>query len=403
MAGKLSARKAASLGPGIHSDGEGLYLVVSPETLSRNWIYRFSWRGRRPEMGLGSMGMGVGLADARAARDEARRLLRAGINPIAARREAKAEKEGRKTFGEVADALFEAKMKGWRHPRHAKAWRVSLEQAAAPLRPIPVNEVDTEAVLRVLKPIWLRTPDMGARLRSRLEMVLDAAAAQGLRSGENPARWRGHLKHLLPSRPKLEKQHFAALPYADVPGLIAKLRDEETATARALEFLILTAARKTEVLGATFSEIDRDSRVWIVPARRMKSGREHRVPLCDRAFEILSEAESRRVSDYIFPGRRRGSPLSHITMQGALDRAGVKGATIHGFRSSFRDWAGNETHFPREVAEVALAHAVGDETERAYRRADALEKRRELMDAWARYCEPKEEGGAAVLAFKKPG
>ena len=397
VSGKLSARKVATAGPGIYPDDDGLYLCVT-KSLARAWVYRYSWQGRRPEMGLGSVADGVGLAEARAARDEARRILRTGRNPVEAKREASKAAARRRTFGEIADALLETRASEWRNTKHREQWRVALAEAAGPLRSRPVDEIDTEAILAVLKPLWLEKPETASRLRGRIEAVLDAAKAQGHRSGENPARWRGHLAHLLPKRQKLERGHHAALPYAELSAFMAQLREIDTAAARALEFLILTAARTGEVLGARWPEIDLGSKVWAIPADRMKAGRGHRIPLCGRAVEILEKLAQSKISEFIFPGRRIGKPLSHVAMAKVIARMGVKEATVHGFRSAFRDWAGNETHFAREVAEAALAHVVGDAAEQAYRRSDALEKRRELMESWAHYCRP-ENANNVIRAF----
>jgi integrase len=339
-------------------------------------------------MGLGSLDAGVGLAEARAARDEARRVLRSGHSPIESRREARRAAAKKATFGDVADELLQAKAKEWRNEKHREQWRWSLTEAAAELRPRPVDEIDTEGVLAVLKPLWTTKPETASRLRGRIEAVLDAATAQGLRSGENPGRWRGHLSHLLPKRQKLTRGHHAAMEYADVPALMATLQSDSTIAAKALEFCILTATRTGEVLGARWSEIGPGPRVWIIPAARTKAAREHRVPLSDQSQAILKEVSSLRTSAFIFPSPRGDRPLSHIAMAKVLSRLGIKGATVHGFRSAFRDWAGNETQFAREVAEAALAHVVGDKAEQAYRRSDALEKRRALMQAWGNYCEP---------------
>jgi integrase len=240
------------------------------------------------------------------------------------------------------------------------------------------------------------------RLRARIEAVLDAAGAQGHRVGDNPARWRGHLQHLLPKRAKLDRGHHAALPYAEVPAFMARLREIDTVTARALEFAILTAGRSSEIYGARWSEIDLEAKVWTIPAERMKAAREHRVPLCERAAEIVAHLAGMKLGEFVFAGHRRGKPLSHVAMAKVIDRMGVTGATIHGFRSAFRDWAGNETHHPREVAEAALAHVVGDAAEQAYRRGDALEKRRLLMSAWGNYCEPN-KASSNVAPLSKRG
>jgi integrase len=337
-------------------------------------------------MGLGTVEDGVGLAEARAARDQAAAVLRSGRNPIEEREAARRASAARQTFGEVADVLLASKASSWKHPKHAHQWRVTLTETAAPLRGLPVDEIDTEAVLDVLRPLWITKPAPASRLRQRVEAVLDAAKAKGLRTGENPARWRGHLSHLLPPRPRLVRGHYAALSYDELPALMARLQAIETVSARALQFCILTAARSAETYGATWSEIDFEASIWAIPAPRMKGGRVHRVPLPAACLKVLEQVKPLRTSgDYIFPGQRRGKPLSHIAMAKVLERLEVD-ATVHGFRSAFRDWAGNETHFPREICESALAHSVGDETERAYRRSDALEKRRELMIAWAQFC-----------------
>jgi integrase len=379
--GKLNARKAATAGPGKHADGGGLYLIVDAKGAGR-WFFIFSLHGKRPEMGLGNRNA-VSLAEAREAASEARRLVRLGANPIEAKRVAASAPP---TFGRIADELLEAKAPEWRSEKHRDQWRWSLKVAAAELRPLPVNDINTEHVLAVLKPIWQAKPETGSRVRQRIEAVLNAAKAQGFRSGENPAAWRGHLAHLLPKRQRLAKGHHAAMPYTEVPAFIDRLRAVETIAAKALEFCILTAARSGEVYGCRWSEIE--GSVWKIPSHRMKAGREHRVPLSPPAQAIVEELSRARSGEFVFPGQKAGQPLSHVAMAKVLNRLEVENATVHGFRSAFRDWAGNETHFAREVAEAALAHVIGDAAEQAYRRGDALEKRRGLMDAWARHCEP---------------
>lgn len=336
-------------------------------------------------MGLGSF-EDVSLSDARDLRDGARHTRNTGRNPIEVRRAERKGLAGRKTFGDVAEELLKAKAPEWGNKKHADQWRVSLEDGAAALASTNVEAVDTEAVLGVLKKVWTETPESASRLRQRIEAVLDYAGAHGLRTGDNPARWRGHLEHLLPKRGRGDKGHHAALPYGDVPGFMTRLRAVETIAARALEFLILTAARSGEVYGATWSEIDAIEKVWTVSASRMKAGRVHRVPLAPQAIAVIEKARPFSAGEFIFEGRRRGHPLSHIAMAKVIDRMSVEGATPHGFRSSFRDWCGDHTEFPREVAEAALAHSVGDAAEQAYRRGDALDKRRALMNAWAKYC-----------------
>ncbi|MEJ0093885.1 MAG: integrase arm-type DNA-binding domain-containing protein [Methylocella sp.] len=407
MARKLHKLTAATVKalkrPGRHGDGAGLYLHIDAGG-RRRWIFlaiRGSKRGgkrqeMRREMGLGGY-PAVTLADARAKADEARKLVAAGVDPIEARREAGKPEAGKPTFGEYADKFVEAKSAEWRNDKHRAQWKMTLEKYAAPLRPQPVGEIDTAAVLTVLQPIWGSRPETASRLRGRIESVLDAAKAEGHRSGENPARWKGHLDKLLAKRQQLTRGHHAALLYSDVPKFISDLRAMNAMAAKALEFLILTAARSGEVLGARWDEIDLEAKVWTVPATRMKAGRGHRVPLSGRAVEILEELADGKTSDFIFPGQRAGRPLSNMSMEMALRRMKMD-ATTHGFRSSFRDWAGEETHFPREVAEAALAHVIGDKAEQAYRRGDALEKRRGLMEAWAMFCEPKAAANVTPMA-----
>lgn len=381
---RLSARKAATAEPGIYPDGGGLYLCVSP-TLTRTWVYRFSWHNRRPEMGLGSLDQGVSLAEARTARDKIRQILRSGRNPIEVRREAR-RVAIKMTFGEIADDLLKAKAREWRNEKHQEQWRWSLTTGAAQLRSRPVDEIDTEAILAVLRPIWATTPETAQRLRARIEAVLDAAKAKDLRTGENPATWRGHLSHLLPKRQKLTRGHHAALPYVEMRGFMSKLRKETSIAAKAAEFCILAAASTGEVLASRWDEVDLTSKVWTLPPARTKAGREHRVPLSNRACEILESVKPPEAGEFVFPSPRGSRPLSHIAMAKVLVRLDVRGATVHGFRSAFRDWAGNETGYPRELAEAALAHVVGDKAEQAYRRSDALEKRRALMGSWEAWC-----------------
>ena len=383
--GKLTVRAAATTKPGDHGDGGGLYLVVAKSGSGR-WIYRFTIQGKTSEAGLGSREAGVSLAEARDKAAAARKLVKSGVNPIEEKRQAKKALIAKPSFGAIADALIAAKESEWRNERHRQQWRVTLQTYAAPLYPRPVDEIDTAAVLGVLAPLWGTKSETASRLRGRIEMVLDAAKAQGHRAGENPAAWRGHLAHVLPRRGKLARGHHAAMPYADVPAFIAKLREADSIGALALEFLILTAARSGEVLGARWSEIDLAAKVWTVPAERMKAAREHRVPLVCRALAILEKLSEARTGELVFEGQRTGRPVSPVAVRRCLPAE--DSVTVHGFRSAFRDWCGNETHFPREIAEQALAHAVGNEVERSYRRGDALEKRRELMQAWGRYCEP---------------
>jgi integrase len=397
--GKLTAREAETSKPGRYGDGDGLYLVVS-KTGARKWVFRYSWRGKVTEAGLGSREL-VGLAEARAKALETRKMVAEGKSPIEARREAAIAAAAKPTFGAIADAFIAAKSAEWRNEKHRAQWAMTLEVYAKPLRSRAVDEIDTAAILAVLQPIWLKKPETASRLRGRIEAVLDAARARGHISEDrsNPARWRGHLDKLLAKPTKLARGHHAAMPYCEVPAFMARLRERDATAALALEFCILTAARSGEVLGARWSEIDLAGKVWTVPATRMKAGREHRVPLCARALAILETLSEARTGDFIFAGQRGGKGLSNMALEMLLRRMGAD-VTTHGFRSAFRDWAGNETQFAREIAESALSHVIGDKSEQAYRRGDALDKRRALMDAWSHYCEPKCASNVVHLAGK---
>lgn len=390
LGGKLSARTVATLNkPGRHGDGAGLYLSISRDgnTVRRRWVYLFTRAGKLREMGLGPS-PDVTLAEARVERDKWAAVVRAGGDPIGLRKAERAASKGVPTFGQLADEVIEAKKTEWRNAKHRAQWSMTLTNYVAPIRSRPVNEIDTDDVLAVLRPLWTSRPETAARLRGRIEHVLDAARAKGFRHGPNPALWRGHLDRLLPKQSKVERGHHAAMAYSKVPAFVSSVRQRDAIAALAIEFTILTAARTGEVIGATWDEIDLDDAVWTIPAQRMKAKRIHRVPLSSRAIAILRKVSKIRTGDYVFPGRKPGRPLSNMSMEMILRRMKVEDATMHGFRSSFRDWVGNETNFQREVAEAALAHVVGDAAEQAYRRGDALEKRREMMAAWARYCSP---------------
>jgi integrase len=389
--GKLSARTVATLNsPGRHGDGGGLYLSIGKDgdTARRRWVYLFTRAGKLREMGLGPF-PGVTLAEARIERDRWAAVVRSGRDPIALRKAEKAASRGVPTFGQLADEVIEAKKAEWRNEKHRAQWEMTLRVYAASLRSRPVNEIETDDVLATLRPLWVTRPETAARLRGRIEHVLDAARAKGLRHGPNPALWRGHLDKLLPKQSKVERGHHAAMPYANIPPFLAAVRKRDAIAALAIEFTILTAARTGEVIGATWSEIDLQAAVWTIPAQRMKAKRTHRVPLTARVVAILKKVMRARTGDYVFPGRKAGKPLSNMSMEMILRRMKVTNATMHGFRSSFRDWVGNETEYARELAEAALAHVVGDAVEQAYRRGDALEKRRVLMQAWEVYCGSK--------------
>jgi integrase len=389
---RLNARAVATIDVlGRHADGGGLYLSISPNG-GRRWVFLYRWHGKPTEIGLGSA-RDVTLARARELARQARANLAEGINPKDVRKGSK-----QATFGECADLVIEAMRPSWRNEKHAAQWKMTLLHYAAPLRHLPVDKIDTDEVLSVLKPLWNAKPETASRLRGRIERVLDAAKAQGLRSGENPARWRGHLDQLLPKRPRLTRGHHAAMAYLAVPGFISNLQSRSATAALALEFAILTAARSGEVLGARWNEFDLDRAIWTVPAGRMKAAREHRVPLSPRALRIVTKLEDRRISDFVFPGEKAGHSLSGMSLEMVLRRMKIEGATVHGFRSSFRDWAAECTSFPNEVCEAALAHVVGNKAEAAYRRGDLFDKRRRLMDAWAAYCGTPKAG--KIVAFK---
>jgi integrase len=393
---------AAAKAKGRYADGGGLYLHVESEHLKR-WVFVYQWEKRRREIGLGKVGV-VTLAEAREAALEARRMVYAGKNPMLERRARRAPKAAVATFGSVAEAVLTKLEADLDSKKHLAQWRTSLNETAKALTPLPVNEVTTDHVLAVLKPIWLKTPETASRVRGRIERVLDAAKAQGLRTGDNPARWRGHLKTLLPKRGKLTRGHHAAMPFSEVSAFMALLANRPAIAARALEFTILTAARTGEVLGARWEEIDFGLKVWTVPPHRMKARKEHRVPLSPAAMDVLRKSAPRPpnslenadespetpflaqgLSGLIFLGGSLDKPLSNMAMEMLLRRMNVGAWTVHGFRSTFRDWAGETTDYPREIIEIALAHSVGSKVELAYRRGDALEKRRPLMDDWASF------------------
>lgn len=378
---KLSAMKAAKLTtPGRHSDGGGLYLAVDPSG-RRRWVFMYTRRGKRIELGLGG-GRDLSLARAREEAAALRALLATGVDPKSER----LRRQQGQSFGEIADQYIETMRPSWRNPKHADQWRMTLTKYAAPIRTLPVGEITTEEVLVVLQPLWTKIPETAERLRGRIERILDAAKVRGFRAGDNPARWRGHLDQVLPKRQRLSKGHHAALPFEQLPAFVADLRFRSAVAARALEFTILTAARSGEVLRATWNEIDVEKEVWTIPAARMKSGREHRVPLSSRAMEILSAQMELNSTGPIFSGPNRSTPLSSMSMGMLLKRMRRSNITVHGFRSTFRDWASETTTFSHEACEMALAHTIANRAEAAYRRGDLLDKRRRLMETWAVYC-----------------
>src|SRR6516225_8847806 len=384
--GRLTALKVTrAKRPGMYPDGGGLYLQITAHGAS--WVYRYMLRGRARMMGLGPLAL-YGLAEARAKALDARRLRHEGIDPIGARHAQAVQQQlaaaREMTFNQCAARLIEAMRPSWRSHVHAGQWETTLATYADPvIGALPVASIDTALVLRALEPIWTAKPETAGRLRGRIEAVLDWATARGYRQGENPARWRGHLDKLLPARAKVRKvEHHAALPYSELPSFLIGLREQEGISACALEFTILTAGRTGEVIGARWPELDLINKTWTVPAGRMKAGREHRVPLSARTLAILEAMQAHRHADdgFVFPGGKPGKPLSNMAFLMLLRRMGRRDLTVHGFRSSFRDWVAERTNFPAEVAEMALAHAVESKVEAAYRRGDLFEKRRRLMD-----------------------
>ena len=387
---KLNARKVVTINtPGYHSDGGGLYLQVSP-TLSKSWIFKFVRNKKATEIGLGSFG-DISLEAAREQASEYRKLLKQGLNPLAEKRKIERELHlsvaKSMTFAECAAAYIDINRHGWKNPKHAQQWSNTLKQYAYPaIGKLPVAEVDTALVVKCLEGIWTSKNETASRLRGRIETVLDWATVSKYREGENPARWRGHLDKILPKPSKVQNvEHHAALPYTDISEFIVKLRNQQGIAARCLEFTILTAARTNESIGATWDEIDVISQTWTIPVERMKANKPHRVPLSSRALAIVQEMSLLKTNEFVFPGLKRG--LSNMAMLQLLKRMGLPELTVHGFRSSFRDWAAETTHYPNEVVEMALAHTIKNQAEAAYRRGDLMEKRSQLMADWTRYCE----------------
>lgn len=389
--GKLSAVSVKNKSkPGLYGDGGGLYLQVTSAG-AKTWIYRFMLSGRRRDMGLGALHT-ISLAEAREEARRCRQLVREGIDPIderkSARLAARADEFKAITFKECAGSYIKAHEAGWQNAKHAAQWTSTLKNYAYPtIGGLSVSAIDTGLVMGVLEPIWTVKTETASRVRGRIEAILDWATVRNYRSGENPARWKGHLDYLLPARGKIQKAgHHSALPYEDIKPFVTELRKQEGIAARALEFAILTAGRTGEVIGAKWDEIDLAKKLWVLPSERMKAGKEHRVPLSDSALQIILLMRENRQSDYVFPGQSPNRPLSNMALLSTLKRMKRTDITVHGFRSTFRDWIAEQTDFPSEVAEMALAHAVGDKVEAAYRRGDLFEKRRRLMDAWSSWC-----------------
>ena len=388
---KLSVAKVNAITkPGLHADGLNLYLQVGP-TGTKSWLFRYMKDGKAKSMGLGPVHT-VPLAMAREKATEARRRLLESIDPLEERnalRSARAAAAAKMiTFKECAEKYVAAHRAGWKNIKHSAQWDSTLKAYVYPsFGHLAVNAVDVALVLKAIEPIWSEKPETASRVRGRIESILDWATARGYRHGDNPARWRGHLDKLLPARSKVAKvQHHPALPYAEMGAFMADLRKMEGVSPKALEFAILTATRTGETVGARWSEIDLAARMWTIPGERMKAGREHRVPLSARAIEILSGLPREDGSDFVFIGDRKGKSLSNMAMLMTLRRMGRDDLTTHGFRSTFRDWAAEQTAYPNELVEMALAHTISDKTEAAYRRGDMVEKRRRLMQDWTDHC-----------------
>ena len=381
--------------PGYHADGGNLYLRVT-KTLQKTWAFIYKRECKRTEIGLGSVD-DMTLADAREKRDALNKQLKSGIDPLLEKQrlanESKAQRTKAMTFRQCADAYINAHRAGWKNPKHIQQWQNTLSQYAFPVfGELDVKSIDTGLITKCLEPIWLTKNETAGRVRGRIESILDWATVHEYREGVNPARWRGHLDKLLAKPSKVQKtEHHKALPYMEINAFIGQLHKQDGIAAKCLEFTILTAARTGETIGATWDEIDFDTKTWTIPAVRMKAEREHRVPLSADALAILNDMAATRLNDYVFPSAKKG--MSNMAMLAVLKRMDRANITVHGFRSTFRDWAAESTAYPGEVVEMALAHAIKNLTEAAYRRGDLIEKRSRLMEEWARYCKTSRTSG----------
>lgn len=409
MARKTNRLTAIEVGklekPGYYCDGAGLYLQIS-KTGSKSWIMRYTL-GKKPcEMGLGSF-LTFTLAEARQRATAQRKLLTDGIDPLATKRSTLLAKRMAEasiiTFDKAANAFIEANSPAWRNPKHMVQWRNSIATYASPvIGALPVSTIETSHIMRILSPIWATKTETATRVRGRIEKILDWSKVQGYRTGDNPAAWRGHLSEALPKPSKVaEAAHFAALPWVEIGAFMVALRAAQGAGARAMELIILTATRTSEVLNAKWSEFDLDAALWVIPKERMKGFREHRVPLSAAALAVLEKMKQESTGgEFVFMGRKSG-PLSNMTCLQTLRRMDRNDITVHGFRSTFRDWVSESTSYPRDVAEMALAHAIEDKSEAAYRRGDLIEKRRALMSDWAEHCDVVRVSGDVVAIRAK--
>jgi integrase len=400
----LQVRNLDRLGIGTHADGGGLYLQVTAAAaggLNGSWLFRYARQGKAHWLGLGSAA-DVSLAEARKRRREERRRLAEGRDPLTEKRERQAVHAGVPTFRECARLYIEAHKPGWKNGKHAEQWTNTLAAYAYPeIGSLGVDRIDTADVLKVLEPIWRTKTETASRLRGRIENILAWATVRGYRSGDNPARWRHHLAQLLPARAKVQKvEHHAALSYRELPAFVAQLVEQPGVGALALRFTILTACRTAEVVAARWAEIDLDQKIWTIPASRMKAGREHRVALSEAALAVLEAARAPHEGEaYVFLSAPN-KPLSTAAMASVLRRMKRQDITVHGFRSTFRDWAAEETNYPRELAEAALAHDIRTDVEAAYQRGDLLRKRAKLMEAWSSYATTPKTGGT-VTAMRR--
>lgn len=412
---QLQVKNAKS---GRHADGGGLHLLVK-ETGARSWVFRFMLNGRSRDLGLSrcpealvllnkSGGEELSLSQARDVAAIYRLKVKAGIDPLEEREHEAAEKAAASqaakakavSFRTVAETYMAANEASWRNDKHRQQWRNTLSTYVYPvIGDLSVGDVSTSHVLEIIEPLWKLKPETASRVRGRIETILDAAKARGYREGENPARWRGHVEQILPARSRLTRGHHKAMPYSDLPAFLTELHAKQAGAALALEFTLLTAARTGEVIGATWDEVDLNKAIWVIPAARMKAGREHRIPLADRAVEILKTMMSLG-QDHVFVGNK--GKMSSMAMAMLLRRMG-QDVTVHGFRSTFRDWAAECTGYPHEVCEMALAHTIENRAEAAYRRGDLFEKRRRLMDDWALFCSGAATAGATITPIRSAG
>ncbi len=401
---KLSILKIKNLSQrGRYSDGNGLYLQIS-KTKTKSWIFRYKFQGEEKQLGLGSINL-VSLSDARQKVLEFRKQVLEGQDPISNKRlkerNEKIKKSKEITFSKCAEAYISSLEPEWKNKKHIQQWRSTLATYVFPMiGELSVQDIDTTLVVNVLKPIWITKTETATRIRSRLELIMGWATVRGYRSGENPARWRGHLDKLLPKPSKVSTvKHHKALKLHEIHRLILELRRQTCFSSKALEFLILTASRTSEVLNMKWNELSLDASLWTVPALRMKGGKDHTVPLSKSALEILNFMQTFKCDEYVFPGFREGRPLSNMAMLKLTKRLGYS-ITVHGFRSTFRDWAAEHTNFSRETAEAALAHTIKDKVEAAYRRGDLILKRRVMMEEWSKFIEQPMDSGKNILGIK---